>query len=85
MYQVWLDPIEQILDSLDDEQAESILAQLESWTQRIQLERRNVPRFYSIAPLNCQDYRGIECLVDHKHQSIIPLAFLPKPFDNPFG
>ncbi|MDF0553405.1 hypothetical protein [Kamptonema sp. UHCC 0994] len=78
MYQIWLYPVEAVIENLDYETRELIISQLEKWSQIVVFDRRTQPRGYSIAPVETPQYRGILCLVDHIHQTIIVLEFLPK-------
>ena len=79
MYEIWLYPVEAFLEELDTDTRESVISQLERWSPTVQFDRRTQPRGYSIAPVQIPGYNGILCLIDHPHQSIIALKFLPKP------
>lgn len=78
MYEIWLYPVEQFLESLDNETREQIISQLEEWSQTVIFDRRTQPRGYSIAPVETSEYRGVLCLVDQIHKTIIVLEFLPR-------
>jgi len=78
VYEIWLYPVEQLLESLDNETREEIIFQLENWSKRVIFDRRTQPRGYSIAPVETSEYRGVLCLVDHIHKTIIVLEFFPR-------
>lgn len=78
MYEIWLYPVEQVLESLDNNTREEIISQLEEWSQTVIFDRRTQPRGYSIAPVETSEYRGVLCLVDHIHKTIIILEFIPR-------
>jgi hypothetical protein len=78
VYEIWLYPVEQLLESLDNKTREEIIFQLENWSRRVIFDRRTQPRGYSIAPVETSEYRGVLCLVDHIHKTIIILEFFPR-------